>query len=273
MSDPGQIFHNSGTPPLIYYKGNEYIGGAVIPKIETIGIYYDFRESLEMQYVGEYDKEIYDMFLSKYLTTTPQVNKFTRDENGLQLSNSNYNSAYIRLPFLGYREGYDTVIEFETGDINISDSIMYNDIMVYCNTSSNYSNAGILAYRGNGGSTHPNRWTVSVHRQNNLSSYVLEKLKDSDGNDIRDLDYFNNCVVKIVSSPKDSRGLRYFKNNEPLNPISNSFLDIGRTFLDRKFDFSLISFGTTNSGNYPAHPMAIKWFKEYYEPIPEEYIL
>ena len=29
MADPGQIYHNSGTPPLIYYMGKEYIGGTV----------------------------------------------------------------------------------------------------------------------------------------------------------------------------------------------------------------------------------------------------
>lgn len=29
MADPGQIYHNSGTPPLLYYQGNEYIGGSV----------------------------------------------------------------------------------------------------------------------------------------------------------------------------------------------------------------------------------------------------
>lgn len=30
MSDaPNQIYHTSGTPPLIYYKGKAYIGGSV----------------------------------------------------------------------------------------------------------------------------------------------------------------------------------------------------------------------------------------------------
>ena len=29
MADPGQVYHNSGTPPLLYYQGNEYIGGSV----------------------------------------------------------------------------------------------------------------------------------------------------------------------------------------------------------------------------------------------------
>ena len=29
MADPGQVYHNSGTPPLIYYMGKAYIGGSV----------------------------------------------------------------------------------------------------------------------------------------------------------------------------------------------------------------------------------------------------
>lgn len=29
MADPGQVYHNSGTPPLIYYMGKAYIGGMV----------------------------------------------------------------------------------------------------------------------------------------------------------------------------------------------------------------------------------------------------
>ena len=29
MADPSQIYHTSGTPPLLFYKGNEIIGGTV----------------------------------------------------------------------------------------------------------------------------------------------------------------------------------------------------------------------------------------------------
>ena len=29
MASPGQIYHSSGKPPVLYYLGKEYIGGTV----------------------------------------------------------------------------------------------------------------------------------------------------------------------------------------------------------------------------------------------------
>lgn len=277
----GNTINYKTYPPVIHYMDKEYIGGPIesTSSKKFKGIYYDFRESLDMQFIdgiepSEGEKELYNMIMPDYFIPTPPVNRFTRDENGLQLASTNYNNAYIRLPFLGYRDGYDAVFEFETGVIGIDDSRSYDDLLDYPYNGSSFNNGGILAHRGTGANNPKNTWAISAQKQSPLQGTTTTyPILDLEGNNITDVDFFSNCVIKITSSPIDSRGFRIFKNNVLVSAMENLFVDIGLGVYSKQYKTSCVSFGTTNTGGYSAHPMTIKWFKEYYEPIPEEYII
>ena len=58
MADPSQIYHTSGTPPLLYYKGNEIIGGTVtsVDKKQDMflcGTLYSLSSESRMGVIGE----------------------------------------------------------------------------------------------------------------------------------------------------------------------------------------------------------------------------
>lgn len=276
MSDPSNIYHTSAVPPTMYYCGNEIIGGAVHSREKAFeGIYYDFRESLNMQFLdgGLLDTEEFSRIDNStvFFKSLPQISKYTQTENGLYLANTNYSNAYIRIPFLGYKNGYDLVLEFETGEMGVNPNT-YNNFIVHPK-GADWNNDSIMSYQNIGSGTGYHAWSHSgLTKISTGASLPSAFIKDLEGNNIEDAQFFANSVIKIVMSPNDSRGTLIYKNDNLIGIIEDGYVLPAGTASNAK-NYAIFSFGTTSSSNWPIHPFLLKWFKEYYEPIPVKYII